>query len=309
MFIDAHAHIFPQVRGLIGAGPTRSLGYGRIAIGAEETQLFPPYGEKTAFTPEMLVANLDWAGVERAVLLQGTFYGECNQYVLEALERYPERLIGAAWLDPWAPRSRAQFGSIVAHPGFRALKLECSEATGLCGLHPEARLNAPELEWLWEEVEAAGWTLVLDLGAVGSRSYQTAAVRSIAQARPDLRIVIAHLGQPRPQVEDDLKLWRLWIEQIDLGRLPNVYFDTASLPAYVPGEDFPYPTAARYLRQAINRIGPAKVLWGTDQPGLLSHLNYPQLVKLAQLHTQFLSTREREMVLGGNALKVYGGHP
>ncbi len=201
MLVDAHSHIFPQVRGLIGAGPTRSLGYGRIAIGAEETQLFPPYGEKTAFTPEMLVANLDWAGVERAVLLQGTFYGECNQYVVEALERYPERLIGAAWLDPWAPRSRAQFGRIIAHPGFRALKLECSEATGLCGLHPEARLDAPELAWLWEEVAAAGWTLVLDLGAVGSRSYQTSAVRAIAQVHPELRIVIAHLGQPRPQVQ------------------------------------------------------------------------------------------------------------
>lgn len=306
MMVDAHAHVFPQVRGLIGAGPTRSLGYGRIAIGARAEQLLPPYNEKTAFTPQMLVANMDWAGVERAVLLQGPFYGECNQYVLEALEQYPERLIGAACFDPWTPGSHAAFAGIAGQSGFRALKLECSEATGLCGLHPEARLDAPELEWLWDEVERLGWVLVLDLGAVGSRSYQTGAVRAIAQSHPGLKIVIAHLGQPRPPVEDDLKMWRLWIEQIDLGRLANIFFDTAALPAYLPGEDFPYPTAAKYLRQAIDRIGPGKILWGTDQPGLLGRLNYPQLVRLAQLHTQFLSPREREMVLGLNALRVYG---
>ena len=60
-------------------------GYGRIAVGDEETQLLPPYNEKTVFTPEMLIANMDWAGVDKAVLLQGPFYGECNSYVLEAL--------------------------------------------------------------------------------------------------------------------------------------------------------------------------------------------------------------------------------
>ncbi len=308
MLVDAHAHVFPQVCGLIGEGPTRSLGYGRIAIGARAEQLLPPYSEKTAFTPQMLVANMDWAGVERAVLLQGPFYGECNQYVLEALEQYPERLLGAACFDPWAPRSHVAFAGIAVQSGFRALKLECSEATGWCSLHPEARLDSPELEWLWGEVEQLKWALVLDLGRVGSRSYQTGAVRAIARSHPDLRLVIAHLGQPRPEAEDDLRLWKLWLEQIDLGRLPNVFFDTAALPAYLPGEDFPFPTAARYLRQAIDRIGPAKVLWGTDQPGLLGHLNYPQLVRLARLHTHFLSPREQEMVLGGNALRVYNSH-
>ena len=109
MLIDAHTHIFPQVRGLVAAGPTRSLGYGRITIGDQEQQLFPPYGEKTCFTPEMLLTNMDWAGVERAVLLQGTFYGPCNAYVLEALERYPDRLIGAAYLDPWAGQCPGSF--------------------------------------------------------------------------------------------------------------------------------------------------------------------------------------------------------
>ena len=306
MIIDAHSHIFPEVQGATGRGPTRGLGYGRIAVGDEETQLLPPYNETTVFTPEMLLANMDWAGVAKAVLLQGPFYGECNLYVLEALNRYPDRLVGAAYFDPWGLNNYQEFEILTASSGFRVVKLECSEATGLCGLHPNARLDMPNIAWLWDELERRGLVLTLDLGAIGSRSYQTGAVRAIAQGHPDLRIVIAHLGQPNPSAETDVAHWDLWQEQIDLGQLPNVWFDTAALPAYLPDEDFPYPTAEWYLHLALERIGPSKILWGTDLPGLLRHLNYPQLVKLAKLHTQSLSPDAQAMILGENAMRVYG---
>ena len=306
MIVDAHSHIFPQVQGSTGRGPIRGSGYGRIVVGEEETQLLPPYNETTVFTPEMLLANMDWAGVTKAVLLQGPFYGECNSYVLDALDRYPDRLVGAAYFDPWEPGNRQDFETVIASSKFRVVKLECSEATGLCGLHPNARLDMREIAWLWDSLECRGLVLTLDLGAIGSRSYQTDAVRTIAEVHPDLRIVIAHLGQPNPSAEADVERWRLWWDQIDLGLLPNVWFDTAALPAYLPDEDFPYPTAKRYLHLALERIGPSKILWGTDLPGLLRHLNYPQLVKLAELHTQSLSPNTQAMILGKNAMRVYG---
>ena len=306
MIIDAHAHIFPAVRGATGAGPSRGLGYGRIAVGDEVTQLLPPYNEMTVFTPEMLLANMDWAGVDKAVLLQGPFYGECNSYVLEALNRYPDRLVGAVYFDPWETNNRQEFETLTASAKFRVVKLECSDATGLCGLHPNARLDAPDIAWFWDALERRGLGLTLDLGAIGSRSYQTDAVRTIAEGHPDLRIVIAHLGQPNPEAEADVERWSLWLEQIDLGGLPNVWFDTAALPAYLPDEDFPYPSAERYLHIALERVGASKILWGTDLPGLLRHLNYPQLLKLARLHTQSLSPDEQAMILGENAMRVYG---
>ena len=163
----------------------------------------------------------------------------------------------------------------------------------------------PDIAWLWDELEHRGLVLTLDLGAIGSRSYQTEAVCAIAERHPDLRIVIAHLGQPNPSAEAEAEPWNLWQEQIDLGQLPNVWFDTAALPAYLPDEDFPYPAAEQYLHLAIERIGPSKILWGTDLPGLLQHLNYPQLVRLAKLHTQALASDAQAMILGENARRVY----
>ena len=321
MLVDAHAHIFPRIHGLNAGGPTRGLAYGRALVGAEEVQVTPPFGEEVVYTPEILLANLDWAGVDRAVLLQGPFYGECNRYVLESLQEYPDRLAGAAYFDPWMEDalgdSRRELVSVLAPPetgpsrlqwgaAFRAVKLECSVPTGLCGIHPQARLDAPDVAWLWHELEQRGLVLTLDLGGVGSRSYQTEAVRAIAEGHPQLKIVIAHLGQPTPAAEADPGLWRRWQAQVDLGLLPNVWFDSASLIGYVHEEGYPFPSAARYLRLAVERIGAHKVLWGSDQPGTLVHATYRQYAALAKLHTQFLSPQEQALVLAENALHVYG---
>lgn len=306
MIVDAHSHIFPRIHGQNGAGPTRGTGYGRALIGGKEVQVTLPMGEGLAYSPEQLLANLDWGGVERAVLLQGPMYGECNQYALEALRRYSDRLVGAAYFDPWLAESRQTFASTLDSPGFCAVKLECSVPSGLCGIHPEAQLGDPDLDWLWQEIQSRGLVLVLDLGGIGSRSYQTEAVHNIAVRHPHLRIVIAHLGQPRPEAESQPEMWKLWENQVDLGLLHNVWFDCASLIAFVQEEGYPFPSVERYLRLAIDRIGAHKIMWGTDQPGTLLHATYRQYVDLAKFHTAFLSPREQAQVLGENALHVYG---
>jgi predicted TIM-barrel fold metal-dependent hydrolase len=306
MIVDAHAHIFGQLHGRIAAGSVTALDYGCVRAGDEVIQMLPPLIEKTAFTSEALVASMDWAGVECAVLLQGPFYGDQNRAVAEAVRQYPGRFVGAAYFDPWESDSRMAFDEVLAGGDFRAVKLECSVATGLCGLHPDARLDAPQIAWLWNEMESLGLVLVADLGTVGSRSYQTEAVRAIAEAHPRLKIVIPHLGQIRPAVVAQPELLRQWQEQIDLGRLPNVWFDCAALAAYLPAEHYPYPTIGHFLRLAMVRIGPGKVMWGSDAPGLLGHATYPQLVGLARLHTQFLTPDEQSRFEGGNALQVFG---
>ena len=301
--IDAHAHIFPKVQGQVGAGPTRDLGYGRIRVGDSEIQLMPAHNEETVYSAEMLLANMDWAGVERTVLLQGTFYGECNDYAAAAARRFPDRLQAVAYLDPWRADLRAQWDAVA---GFTAVKMECSVKTGFCGLYPGARLDDPALAWLWDALQESGKVLVLDLGDIGGASYQTEAVREIAIRYEGLRVVIAHLGQPSLQMATDADLARLWREQVDLGRLRNVYFDTAALPAYVGDEDYPFLSTRSWLQQAIERVGLEKVLWGTDQPGLLGRVNLPQLVRLAEVQLDFLTADERAQVMGLNALAVYG---
>jgi predicted TIM-barrel fold metal-dependent hydrolase len=306
MIIDAHAHIFHRVHGLTASGPTEGIGFGRVAVGNEQIQIMPPLSERTVHTPDMLLAHMDWVGVHKAILLQGPFYGECNKYAVDAVRAHRDRLIGVAYLDPWGQDAQKEFDFICSTEIFVGVKLEFSESTGLAGIHRGAKLADGNIAWVWRELERRGMILVIDLGAIGSVSYQTEAVHSIAKRHPNLTVVIAHLAQPNPSVEADAAKWRSWEEQISLGLLPNVYFDTASLPAYVASEGYPFPSAGRYLRLAIDEIGSSKVMWGTDIPGLLAHATYSQLLQSARHHLKFLPEPERELVLGKNAERVYG---
>jgi predicted TIM-barrel fold metal-dependent hydrolase len=198
------------------------------------------------------------------------------------------------------------FDEAVDELGFSGIKLELSEAAGLSGLYPDLRLDDPALNWLWTEMERRDLLLTLDLGAIGSIPYQTAAVRGIMERHPSLHMVIAHLCQPNPSAERNDTLWRLWREQVALAESPNVWLDTAALPAYLQEEGYPFPSARRYLMMAVDIVGPDKILWGTDVPGLLTVATYRQLVTLGRLHTDFLPCDDQKKILGLNAQKVYG---
>ena len=305
MIIDAHAHIMTSVCGSTARGPTRSLSWGRVRWGDETIQLLPPFNEETSFPAVTLLAQMDWAGVERAVLLQGPFYGEANAYIASAVERFPDRFIGAFAPDPGAPAVRHHYKQCVEDYGLRIVKLELTEPTGLTGRYSDLRLDAPEHRWLFEAAEKDGLVVTLDLGKIGSRAYQTDAVAKIAERHPDLSIVIAHLAQPPIGACGDALPNEKWQEQILLGCKPNVFFDLSALPAYAPDYDeYPYAAARTYIKRAVELIGAQKIMWGTDVPGLLTSGSYRQLLNYVRLHCEFLSEAEMALVLGLNALRV-----
>jgi predicted TIM-barrel fold metal-dependent hydrolase len=296
----------PELHGQTGRGPTRSLAYGKAQYGDSVIQMLPPLMEKTAFPPEALLGNMDWAGVDKAVLLQGPFYGEANDYLARAVHQWPDRFIAAGHVDPCADDAREMFRRCVEEHGFRILKFEMSVGTGLVGLHPELRLDGEAMAWIWDEAERRGLVVTLDLGGVGSASYQTEAVRTVLERHPRVRIVICHLAQPPITNKDDAQHDRLWQEQVNLAKHPNVWFDLSALPAYASAvEDYPYPTARDYIRRAVAMVGADKLMWGTDVPGLLGQATYPQLLSYITNHCDFLSQSDMTNVLGETAWRVY----
>ncbi len=308
MIVDAHAHIFDAIRGRIGSGSIRPLPRGQLRMGdGMVTRFLPPLMDEMRFTPEMLLEYMDQAGVASAVLLQGPFYGDMNEYVLQAMRRWPKRFIGAAYLDLWSERPREDFHRVANEMGFRIVKLELSEATGLAGLHPGLRLDDPQLNWFWEQAQERQIVVVLDLGPASGTAYQTDCVDRLAETHEGLRIVIAHLAQPQLNGRGDRKLDQLWQEQGLLARRPNVWMDLASLPNYaaMAGEEYPYPTAREYLRRALALVGVEKILWGSDIPATLLHNTYPQLLGFLTRNCDFLSRSDMAKILGENAIRAF----
>jgi len=306
VIVDAHVHIFERIRGLTEAGVTESLSFGKVRWGGKVIRSLPPLAVDTRFPPEVLLEYMDWAGVDKAVILQGPFYGEANLYVRRAVKRWPDRFLGVAYFDPWSKKAPDGLSYLAEELGFNAIKLELREDTGFAGLHPDLRIDDARIEWMWQEVEQRGLVTVLDLGPIGSRGYQTEAVKKVLGNHPALTVVMAHLCYPPVNAQKDEQLNRLWQDQVLLARHPRVWLDLASLPVLDKDEDFPYPSACEFIRQAAELVGSDKLLWGTDIPSLLTAATYPQLLRFVEQYCDFLSDVDRNRILGDNALRVYG---
>ena len=305
MIIDAHAHITDQLHGRSGQGKTRSLAYGKFMRGEKELRLTPPLGPKTSFPPELLLEYMDWIGVDKTVLLQGSTYGDANEYLWRAVRQWPERFIAAAFVDPRAPDAHEVFRRATDEYGFRILKFEMSELAGFTGYYPDLRLDSDEMAWIWEAAARLDLVVTLDLGAIGSRAYQTAAVKLIIGRFPDLNIVIARLAQPPFGSSQSASAEAAWEEQLTLARHANVWLDMSALPALSVTEDYPYPIARFYLQRAVELVGADKIMWGTDAPGLLQHATYAQLLSFMTQNSDFLSSDQLEQILGATAHHVY----
>lgn len=305
MIIDAHAHLVPAPRGHIARGDVRDAGFGWVTIGTtERLRVLPPTHRRFDFSVAILLELMNYAGVDRMVLLQGPFYGDFNNETSAAVAHYPTRFLGAGLLDPWATESRTLFTRLTTELGYRCIKLELSRDWGLSGLRPGLSLDDPAIAWLWDQAENLAMTITLDLGPIGESAYQTAAVAGLAKRHPGLRFVLPHLGNPNPAAERSPQLWQQWRDQISLGQLPNVWFDLSALP-HRANEPYPFPSVARWIHMALEEISADRLLWGTDVPGLLTAGTYPQLLDATRVHLKALPAPVVDGILGLNALQAY----
>jgi len=174
------------------------------------------------------------AGIDKTIVLAPLHgnYEQANRQVAGIVARYPQRLIGFAFVH--AKRDVGKIFRMVEHAvtrwDFRGIKVhgfECMPTREVC-----------------ETARAFGLPVLVD---VISRPE---VVDMFAPEYPDVNFIIAHLGS----FTDDWKAHQQVTYQ--LARYPNVYADTSGVRQF------------RYLVEAVKRGGPRKLLFGSDGPWL-----------------------------------------
>ena len=300
--IDGHAHVIERIAGFGRRGELRPLGGGRARwANGLEIQLIPPELGDRSFTAEALLGVLDAHRVERAVLLQGSFYGFQNEYSAEAARVHPGRFLAAGTFDPFCVDRDEILERLLGALALRIVKLELSTGGGLMGFHAPFPLDGPLLAEPVERIAAAGATLVLDLGGPWMASFQPEAVARLARRHPGLRIVICHLLAPGPGDEAAL---RRGLEA--LAPVENVWFDLAALPWNVAPEAYPYPTARRYAALARGLVGATRLIWGSDAPSATTADSYRRLLDYL-VQAPGWTAPDLELVLHDSACQAYPG--
>ena len=171
---------------------------------------------------------------------------------------------------------------------------------------PTFKLSNPAFTWLWETINRARLSITLDMGLTTDRSYQTNELRDLIQRYPDVRWIIAHLGQPKNRMLAEPALEAPWREQVLLARHSNVWLDLSALPYHLPEGDYPFERN-RYFRGARLWIWSARIgCYGAPmRPGMLWMLTYQQMLDVVRLHCHSLNDEQRRLILGENALRAY----
>ena len=297
--IDAHAHVVQCIAGTGSQGELRPCGGGKAiyATGSSFQMLPPEIGEYDA-APEALIRVMDAHGVNKAVLLQGNYFGFQNLYTWEAVRAYPDRFIGAASYDPFSFQAEKIKAHLFDELGFKIVKFEVSSGSGLMANHPPVDLNGEVMHQCYRHAADRDLIFVIDIGKPRSVSWQVEALSRAIQQYPGMKFVVCHLLAPQLGDGELLK------ESLGKLALPNVWFDLAALCANSRPEIYPYPTAQGYVKDAVDIVGADRLLWGSDMPSTLVRDSYRHLIDFIALHPD-LSGGEKEKILCTNAERLF----
>ena len=299
--VDAHVHVIEHIAGFGRKGEFRAVGKGKARwVEGEEVQIVPDGWGDTSFTPDTLIGIMDTHGISKAVMLQGSFYGFCNEYTFEAQQKYPDRLYGMGTFDPYAYEAPRIMKHLIHDFKFRGLKFETSRGFGLMGYHSDFRLDGELMTPVWEFAQQEQIVISLDLGTFGEPSLQVDAVAGIADRYPGISFVIEHIFYPGPDRFQDVKA-----ALETLAPYENIAFTVASIPNSLLPERYPYPTACRYIGIAKDLVGTDRMLWGSDLPSVAVNNSYTQLIEYIR-ESGLFSEQELQKVYADNAIKIYG---
>ncbi|WP_349669762.1 amidohydrolase family protein [Lacrimispora sp.] len=300
--IDSHAHVVQYIAGMGAGGELRSIGDGmaRYANG-QVVRMIPRQFHTDSVTPEQLLEIMDQNGVEKAILLQGNFYGYQNYYTYEAVKKYPHRFAGAASYDPYSKDRDGIRNYLFEELGFGIEKFEVSTGSGLMSIHPDFRIDSDLMDEAFSYANEKKHVLVIDIGKCGSDSWQIHALRREVLRYPTMKFVACHLLSPSNQDEARLE------EALKLLRLPNLWFDLASVVHNCRADAQPYSKALHYVELARDVVGTDKLMFGTDMPSALKEDEYGCYIEYIN-RSKRLTDREKVMIFYENANEVFFNH-
>lgn len=274
MIIDAHVHLWKSQNGSVNGAPVFPIGNGKSNFGGEIRQMTPPFLLETENTVEYLIANMDYAQVNGAVVTQEYIDGNQNAYLKSVREKYPDRVKICSLYE-----EKDDFEL----NGFDGIKI-CA-----------GRMLEPLISTLkvFQRAEQLGKFVSIDLA---DGDLQVHEMEEIIQQCPDVKIAIGHFG---------MVTRKGWEEQIKLARYKNVYIESGGITWLFHKEFYPYPSAIDAIVRAGEICGMDKLMWGSDYPRTMTAITYRMALDFGLKSTK-LSEAEKRMFLGENAVRFYG---
>ena len=238
---------------------------------------FAPIVKRPARDGRALLAELDSAGIEKAVVLSvGYSFAderknlpdpdrltrEENDWTSAQVKAAGGRLIGFCSANPLRPAALTELERCLGLPGMRGIKLHFGNG----GVTLRDSAHAARMVQLFTLAERQRAPVLVHMRARGGHNFGAEDARlfldRLVTVAPSIEIVVAHLGGAGPgypaQADSVMAVFGAAAERGD-PRMRNVYFDVATAVT----AETPADTAALVARR-IRQVGPRRVLYGSD---------------------------------------------
>lgn len=273
-FIDAHSHVW-----------TPDVDRYPLAKTAKREEMVP-----ASFTPEELFTHCGPQGVNRVVLIQMSFYGTDNRYMLDCIARKPDAFRGVAVIDERRGGACDEMRRLKSQ-GVRGFRLYTAKAAA------ESWLDSEPMKAMWScgADEGLAMCLLADPDALP-------AVRRMCGQFPKTPVVIDHfarIGMRGPVREEDVS------NLCRLGEFEHTFVKTSAF--YALGEKkAPYTDMGPLIPRLRDAYGADRLMWASDCPYQVQDGHtYADSIALVRDRLDFLSGDDKDWMLRRTAERVF----
>ncbi len=299
----------------------RAARFGRFEWTADgETyvkQYMPPSVTDMGYSAESLVAEMDYAGVDMAMIHRTPYLGIGNDFTAECCRRFPDRLQGLAHVEEWLITTDVD-GSI-------AKLRRAIETQGLHGvqlLPDHLPLYGQSEEWTRDDFTPF-WDTVAELGVPlfvtpSYSSLATEGVTAVDAVVGQLRMIDGWMERypDVPVVLTHGLSWRMFIDGDGLS-IPDAVYDAVPdsprfylqllFAIFLGGVwDYPMHEVRPTMEKLVERVGVERLMWGTDIPMVMRFYTYRQNLNHIRICSDFLPDDQVDLIVGGNMARLMG---
>lgn len=243
---------------------------------AAESLVFAAPRTLTAFDAAGLIAQLDAAGIDKAVVLSVAYvYGDPrrnlpdaaariqaeNDWTASQVARFADRLIGFCSVAPLAASALDELARCASRPGLAGLKLHL----GNSGVDLRDPAHVAAVARVFAAANDLGWPIVAHMktrgAAYGRRDAEIFLERILPRA-PDVPVQVAHMAGSAPGypafADEAFGVLAEAVQAKD-PRARNLYFDVTTVVTAKTSRD-----NAELIARRLRQVGLRRVLFGAD---------------------------------------------
>ncbi len=270
-------------------------------------QYLPPTLTKLHAPPELMLAQMDYVGVDRAVFQTGHSYGRLNRYLSSAVAKYPDRFWALAMVDEWQADRPSQTRALDKALGELGLHGLWFQPTNL-PLHGRTEaLDNQAFYPFWDHVGDLGIPVYLNVDAIepGQEPYlaSLASFNRWLKRYPHIPVIYPH-GLPLARFMDNGNI-SIPEEAWKVLEAPNLIVEIL-IPIFQGAVwEYPFFEAQPIIRQYYERLGPDKLAWASDMPNVERHCTYRQSLDYLRRHCNFIPSHHMSKICGDNIARLF----